>query len=118
MSIEATERPDRRVSAAIEQLQGLIRQHYPAAEFEVSTDPEEPENVHLITTVDLEDPDEVLDLVLDRVLELQVEQRIPVHVIPVRSPQRILQSLDEPRRNRPLRPAGSASLARDVLGQH
>ena len=117
MSTEAAERPDPRVSGAIEQLQGLIRQRYPAAEFEVSTDPEEPENVHLITTVDLEDPDEVLDLVLDRVLEFQVEQRIPVHVIPVRSPRRILESLDEQRRNRPLRPRGTASLARDVLGQ-
>src|SRR5436305_7440714 len=112
MCTEASVRPDSRVTAAIEQLQALIQQRYPAADFEVSTNPEEPENVHLITAVDLEDPDEVLDLVLDRVLDLQIEQRIPVHVIAIRSEERILQTLDEPSRNKPSRPRGKKSPAR------
>src|SRR5205085_12420539 len=101
MSTEAAERPDSRVTAAIEQLQAVVQQRYPAAEFEVSTNAEEPENVHLITAVDLEDPDELLDLALDRLLDLQIEERIPLHVIPSRSEAGILQTMDGPRRNKP-----------------
>ena len=71
-------------------MEQTIRAHYPSARFVVTRSVDEPENVHLLTTVDLADPDEVVDLVLDRLVELQVEERIPVYVIPVRTPERIL----------------------------
>jgi hypothetical protein len=45
--------------------------------------------VHLTTIVDLDDPDEVLDLVINRMMELQVEDKLPVYVIPVRTPERV-----------------------------
>lgn len=93
MTRERAEQLDPRVQEAVEQLQDMIRHGYPTVGFEIARDPEEPENIHLVTTVDLDNPDEVLDLVIDRVLELQVEERIPLHVIPIRTPERILASL-------------------------
>ena len=78
---------DRVLLAELEQ---AIRERFPSARFAVTRGEEEPENIHLLTTVDLADPDEVVDLVLDRLVDLQVEQRIPIYVIPVRTPERIL----------------------------
>jgi hypothetical protein len=78
-----------RMQQALEELQGVIRQHYPTATFAVSRGEDDPEAVHLTTTVDLDDPDEVLDVVIARLLELQVEEQLPVYVIPVRAPERV-----------------------------
>jgi len=46
-------------------------------------------SVHLEATFDVDDPETILDLVIDRVLELQVDERLPIHVIPLRCPERI-----------------------------
>ena len=100
-----------RMQGALAELRVLIRTHYPHARFSVARGHDEPENVHLITTVDLEDADEVLDLVIDRVVELQVEERIPVHVIPVRPARRVLEALRERERLEPSLQALSATLA-------
>ena len=99
-----------RMQGALDELRGLIRAHYPQARFSVARGHDEPKNVHLITTVDLEDADEVLDLVIDRVVELQVEERIPVHVIPVRPVGRVLETLRERERLEPSLQALSATL--------
>ena len=80
---------DQRTRQAVTELDGTIRQHYPSAAFDLSPSPDDPRSLHLIATVDLDDPDEVGDLVLDRVLELNVTEGIPLHVIPVRTPERI-----------------------------
>ena len=93
MTKEQEEDLDPRVRSALAELSGAIREGYPDATFEVLRDHEEPENIDLLTTVDVDDPDEVLDLVIDRLVELQVEERIPVHVIPIRTPERILAEL-------------------------
>ena len=90
-----------RMEDALNELRCLIRAHYPQARFSVAHGHDEPENVHLVTTVDLEDADEVLDLVIDRLVELQVEERIPVHVIPVRPVRRVLETLRERERFEP-----------------
>jgi hypothetical protein len=88
-----------RVQGAIDELRQTILQRYPDAQFSVTRGPDEPENIHLITTVDLDDPEEVLDLVLDRMIELEVDERIPVYVIPVRTPGRILAELKPGRKS-------------------
>jgi hypothetical protein len=75
---------------ALEELQGLIQKRYPTATFAVSRGEDDPESIHLVTTVDVEDTDAVLDVVIDRVLQLQVEAGLPVHVIPVRPIERVL----------------------------
>ena len=39
----------------------------------------------------------MLDLVLDRLLEVEVEERIPVYLVPLRTPERILASKESER---------------------
>ena len=88
---------------AIEELRATIGEKYPTAAFEVSRHPEEPENVLLMVTLDLEDPDEVLELVGDRLFDFQVVERIPVYVVPQHTPERVLadlQAREDARRRR------------------
>ena len=101
MTTEQLPGVDTRAQAALTELQELIRLHFPTATFAVSRGEDDAENIHLITTVDVEDPDDVLDVVIDRVLALQVEEGIPVHVIPIRTPERALQAVQAQQRQRP-----------------
>lgn len=94
------EHMDSRMQAAVDALRDLICQKYPGTTFQVMRDWDEPENVNLIATVDVDDPDEVLDLVDERLEQFQVEERIPVHVIPIRTPERVLAEM-EARRDQP-----------------
>jgi hypothetical protein len=73
-----------RVQAALADFERLIHDRYPEATFEV-TYGGEPDGVYLMVTVDLEDTEEILDLIMDRMLEVQVDEYLPVYVIPVRS---------------------------------
>jgi hypothetical protein len=82
-----------RMESALEELRGMIAERHPTASFEVSRSQDEPHNVHLKAIVDLDDADQVLDLVSERLLQLQVEERIPVHVIPIRTPERVLAAM-------------------------
>jgi hypothetical protein len=50
---------------------------------------DDPETTHIVATVDLDDPDEAVDLVIDRMLELQLDGGIPVYVLPIRTPERV-----------------------------
>jgi len=86
---ERMEEMSPQMQQALEELQGLIQKRYPTATFVVSRGEDDPEAVHLTTIVDLDDPDEVLDLVINRMMELQVEDKLPVYVIPVRTPARV-----------------------------
>ena len=80
---------ENRLQAAVAELQATIHQRYPTAVFELTRSPEDPSSLHLIAIVDVDDPDEVGDLVLDRIIDLNVNQGIPLHLIPVRTPERI-----------------------------
>jgi hypothetical protein len=82
-----------RMQRALEELKGLVRERYPDATFRVTRSPEDPRSIHLMTTVDVEDTDAVLDVLIDRVMELQIEERLPIHVIPVRPRERVLAML-------------------------
>ena len=93
MDDECTDDLDPHIQDALTELRGVILKRYPMAMFQVSSDPEEPESVLLVTTVDVDDLTEVLDLVIDRVVELQVEEGIPVHVIPERPIERTIAQL-------------------------
>ena len=81
---------DERTRAAIDELERTILAHYPTTTFQVSRGEDDPRAVHLTAIADLDDPGEVLDLVIDRVVDLQVDEGIPLHVIPIGTPQRIL----------------------------
>ena len=72
---------DPRTRGAVEQLQALISHRYPEAMFETYWG-EDPEGIYLDAIVDVEDTDEVMDLIIDRLLEIQIDEGIPVYVIP------------------------------------
>jgi hypothetical protein len=99
---EATLEPRRH--RAIQELTELVKQHYPTASFAVVPAEDEPDATHIITTVDLDDPDEVVDLVIDRMLELQIDDGI-------RTPERttVLQHQLR-RRDQPVTPMPPAQL--------
>jgi hypothetical protein len=48
-----------------------------------------------VTTVDIADTDEVIDVVGDRVLALQVDEGLPIYVTPLRPIQRVIAELRE-----------------------
>jgi hypothetical protein len=81
--------PNPAIDAAVAEMQLLIRSSYPEATFAVAPG-EDPEGVYLIVTVDVEDTDPVFDLVVNRLLELQVEAAIPLFVLPIRPLARIM----------------------------
>lgn len=89
MSAEQLRPLDPRAQRAVEELQGLIQEHYPAATFAVQRGEDDPAAIHLIATVDLDDTDAVLDLVIERMMAFQIEEQLPVYVIPIRPAERV-----------------------------
>ncbi len=87
MRAETIDEASPQVQQAIMELQHMIAERWPEASFIVSRG-EDPEGIYLDVIVDIEDPDEVMDLVVDRLLELQVEDRLPIHVIPLQPRER------------------------------
>ncbi len=101
---------DSRTQQAIDELQHAILSRYPAAGFEVGPAEDDPNTIHITTIVDVDDPDEVGDLVLDRILELQTEEGIPIHVIPIRTPERVMAELQAEKTAARRRPRRTISL--------
>ena len=94
MTSEQEPKPqDPQMKQAIVELTATIRAKYPAASFAVRCGIDDPREIWITTTVDLDDPDEVVDLVIDRLLELQIEQGVPVHVLPIHPPERVAETL-------------------------
>ncbi len=79
---------DPRMDAAVAELQELVREHYPTATFTVGPADEDRAAIHITATVDVDDPDVVTDLVIDRMLDLQIAEGLPVFLIPIRTPER------------------------------
>ena len=72
---------DPRISGAVADLQRRISTHYPRASF-TTLRGDDPEGIYLRVAVDVDDPEQVLDTVMDQLLELGDEE-VPVYVIPV-----------------------------------
>ena len=85
MTAERLPARDLRLQSALEELRGLILRHYPDARFEISRGIDDPEAVHLVAAVDADDLDDVVDLVIERMMEIQIEEGLPIFVIPTRS---------------------------------
>ena len=77
------------VQAALAELKTLIRQQYPEAHFRVGQGEDDPPIIQLVTTVDVDDTEPVLDLVVDRLLDLQAEG-LPIFVVTERPIARTL----------------------------
>ena len=97
--------PTTRLDAAIAEIEALILSHYPEATFEIALG-DDPEGTYLTATVDIEDTDKVMDVVVERLLETQVEEGIPLYPIIVRPIERVLAELRAPQPSwaRPLPP--------------
>ena len=91
---ERVDSVDRRIAAAVVELQGQIRQQFPEAMFDV-VQGDDPDGCYIWASLDTDDPDAVLDIVVDRLIALQVDERIPVHVIPIRSRERVRAALED-----------------------
>jgi hypothetical protein len=78
---------DQRIRDAINEFKQRISERFPGTTFDLYVG-EDPEGVYLRATVDIDDTDEVIDLVIDQLVTLQVEDELPIHVIPVRTPER------------------------------
>ncbi|MBI2760093.1 MAG: hypothetical protein HYX51_01540 [Chloroflexi bacterium] len=100
MNLERIDINDPRIQAAVAELTGLIRDHYPAAGFTVG-EGEDPPGVYVTATVDVDDTDEVVDLFIDRMVDIQVKDGLPVFVIPVRPIERVVAAYEQERRTRP-----------------
>lgn len=86
------DRDDPRIQAALAELRGIIEARYPEATFEVS-EGDDPEGICLDATVDVENAFDVIDLVSDRMVDIQIDDGLPVYVIPLRPPERVAAML-------------------------
>ncbi len=102
---------DHRTRQAIEELQGAITARYPTITFAVERSPADTASIHLVAVADVDDPDEVGDLVVERVVDLQTAG-IPLHVIPIRTPERIRAAREAKRRDGATRPMRAVHLSR------
>jgi hypothetical protein len=100
MSLERINQNDPRIQSAVEELQGMIRGRFPQAVFTVSRG-EDPDGVYLDAIVDIDDPDAVMDLVIERLFQLRVDEGLPVHVLAQRPVERSLEALRSQRAKRP-----------------
>ena len=83
-----------RAQAALDELQAMIAARYPEATFRVEKG-FDPAGINLIATVDVEDTDEVFAVVVDRLIDLQVEEGLPVYVHPRRPLEREIAEFRE-----------------------
>ncbi len=81
-------RNDPRIAHAVAELQAMMVACYPEATFAVWQG-EAPIGASITATVNVPDTDAVTDLVIDRLIALQVEEALPVYVTPVRPVGRI-----------------------------
>ncbi len=88
MKAERIDSEDPRIQSAVAELKTVIRHHYPEASFEEMLG-EDPEGTYVIATVDVEDTDDVVDVYIERLLEIQIDEGLPIYVIPIRPLERI-----------------------------
>lgn len=95
---------DPRVVSALAEFRQRISERYPEATFTVERGVE-PIGVYLVATVDIEDTTEVFELVADRMLDLQIEEGMPLYVRIEQPLARVLANL--PRKGK--EPVGALS---------
>lgn len=76
-----------RIQQAIAEIEGLIRGRFPDATFSIG-EGEDPEEIYLTAIVDVEDRGAFIDLFIDRLVTFQVEDDLPIYVLPRRTPER------------------------------
>jgi hypothetical protein len=80
------------METAVDMIERLVTGRFPDATFEPGYG-EDPEGIHLTVTVDREDMGDVVDLSIDRLVNMQVEEHLPLYVVPVPTIKRSLEML-------------------------
>jgi hypothetical protein len=81
-----------RLLEASTELETLLRAAYPDASFSRLW-LDDPEGMHLRVIVAVDDPEEVFDLVCDRLLHFQIEEGLPLYLVPLRPMGEVLKQL-------------------------
>lgn len=110
MTAERASQSDPKMERALTELQQLIHDRYPSAIFSVYQG-EDPTGTYLKATVDVADADEVVDVFIDRLIDLQVEEHLPVYVVTSRPVERVLEEIRSAQPSRRYRATGGASLS-------
>ncbi|MFN8593064.1 MAG: hypothetical protein U0031_16535 [Thermomicrobiales bacterium] len=76
-----------RMEEAIAEMKARITSRFPSTTFE-QYQGEDPIGIYLIAIVDTDDLREVKDLYLSRIVDLQVDEGLPLFVVPERTPER------------------------------
>ncbi len=84
------ERQSTPIKRALAELTSSIRERWPEAQLEVFRG-EDPDGIYLRIIVDIPDPDEVTDAISDRLLQMQVDEGLPIYAIAVRPLARIME---------------------------
>lgn len=79
---------------ALDEIEARILARYPTATFEVARG-DDPPGMYVTVMVDVDYTTEVLDLVTDRLLELQIDERLPLYVVPIHTPERIERAIGD-----------------------
>lgn len=89
--IDADGNVDPRAQPAIDEIQQAILKRWPDVTFSIHRGPDNPNGIHMDVFVDEEDPDVVLEGGLtDRLVDILVDDGIPLHVIPLHTHERAL----------------------------
>jgi hypothetical protein len=86
--IDADGNVDKRALVFVDELKKTILERHPEATFELGPGGENPTAIFLDAYVDLDDPFEILDEIGERVVDIQVDEGVPLFVMPRQSPDR------------------------------
>jgi hypothetical protein len=100
MRNEQTLTSDPQIQGAVKELRTLIAGRYPGAHFDVF-ERDDPKGVRLQATVDMQDTDEVMDVVMDALYGIQVERGLPVYVVTEQPLPRVAEQLQTRTRRTP-----------------
>ncbi len=81
-----------RAQAALDELRAMIAAAFPKATFTVQTG-HDPSGIYLVASVDIEDTDDVVDVIGDRLLEMQVDEGLPIYVVPLQPLERVMAEM-------------------------
>jgi len=88
MTIEPFHISDPKMQAAVDEMKELITSHFPSTTYTLD-EADDPESVYMRAIVDVDDTDDVIEIILDGLVDLQVDDGLPIYVVPVRTPERI-----------------------------
>lgn len=97
-AIESMEHSELRLATALHELREMIRSQYPSATFSTRNG-DDSGGVFLVAEVDVENLTDVVYVVIDRLVEMQVEEGLAIELVPTRPIHREIANL---RRSRPV----------------